>query len=68
MSDLKQDVVSALKGRRMSEWEAIAKEAKVSFSMIAQLGRGHYKSSPSYIRLHCIAETLKKFPKQARAA
>lgn len=68
MTDLKAEVVKELKGRTIAEWEAIASTADVSPSMIAQLGRGQYKSSPTYDNLTRIAEAIKRHPRQKQAA
>lgn len=68
MTDLKQEVINGLKNRPLVEWNAIAIEADVSPSLIAQLARGRYKSSPIYSNLLSIAAAVKKFPRQKKAA
>lgn len=67
MPDLLTEVKQELRGRTPDEWETIAKDAKVSPSMIAQLGRGHYKSCPTYRNLTRIAESLRRHPRLPKA-
>lgn len=54
------EVVAGLAARK-GEWKRIAKEIPdVSYSWIAQIGRGKYKSHPSHKRLVAVAEYLRK--------
>lgn len=54
------EVVAGLAARK-GEWKQIADAVPgVSYSWIAQLGRGKYKSAPSYKRLLAVAEYLRK--------
>lgn len=54
------EVISGLAARK-GEWKRIADELPdVSYSWISQLGRGKYKSAPSYHRLRTVAEYLRK--------
>ena len=60
--DLFDEVRRGLEARR-SQWEAIAEAVPcVSLSWIEQVGRGHYKSKPTYDRLNAVAKHLKKLP------
>lgn len=68
MTDLKAEVVAELTGRTIAEWDAIAAAAEVSKSMIAQLGRGKYKSSPTYEKLARISQAIKQHPRQQKGA
>lgn len=68
MTDLKTQVVEKLRGRSIAEWDAIAADAGVSPSMVAQLGRGHYKSSPTYDNLTRIAAAVARHPRRKAAA
>lgn len=58
-TDLLNDVIGALRAEK-GNWRTIAEELspRVSYSFIAQLGRGKYKSAPSYERLRLIADHL----------
>jgi hypothetical protein len=67
MTDLKTEVETGLKGRSMAEWKSIATEADVSESMVCQIGRGHYKSCPTYDKLVRIAHALRNHPREKMA-
>jgi hypothetical protein len=67
-NDLLQSVVDGLKARK-GEWRTIAEEVEgVSYSMIAQLGRGKYPSSPTVGKLEKIATWLRDHPAERVAA
>lgn len=58
-ADLLQEVRSGL-NKRKGEWPQIANSIPgVSYSWISQLGRGTYKSEPTYSRLKVVAEYLR---------
>lgn len=59
------EVVGGLKARK-GDWTRIADELKpdVSYSMIAQLGRAKYKSSPTIGKLEKIAGWLRENPQE----
>jgi hypothetical protein len=62
-------VVIAGLGARKGEWKRIADELDgVSYSMIAQLGRGKYKSSPTVGKLEKLAAWLREHPAEKAAA
>lgn len=57
-NDLLNDVRAKLNARK-GEWVQIAKAIPgVSYSWIAQVGRGTYSSEPTYSRLKAVAEYL----------
>lgn len=58
-SDLTHTVIGALRAQK-GNWKAIAEALApdVSYSFISQLGRGKYKSAPSYRRLKLLADHL----------
>lgn len=60
MDDLAKTVVEGLRARK-GRWKQIASDLApvVSYSFISQLGRGTYKSSPSYRKLKAIADYLR---------
>lgn len=64
-SSLLSEVTDGLKARK-GEWTRIADDLKpaVSYSMIAQLGRGKYESSPTIGKLECIASWLREHPQE----
>ena len=54
------EVVAGLASRK-GDWKRITREIPgVSYSWISQLGRGKYKSAPSYKRLLLVAEYLRR--------
>ena len=59
------EVVAGLAARK-GAWKRIANDLPgISYSWIAQLGRGKYKSEPSYKRLRAVAEYLRAEKKAA---
>lgn len=58
--DLLQQVTDALQAKK-GRWKQIASELSpdVSYSFISQVGRGKYKSAPSYKKLKAIFEHLR---------
>lgn len=59
-SNLLEQVKSELKARK-GQWKMIAADVPgVSYSWISQVGRGNYKSAPSYERLLAISSYLTK--------
>lgn len=53
------EVVAGLAARK-GDWRRIASEIPgVSYSWLSQLGRGKYKSAPTYRRLSAVAEYLR---------
>lgn len=56
--DLLQQVTAALQAKK-GRWKQLAAEIpEVSYSFISQVGRGKYKSAPSYKKLKAIIEHL----------
>jgi len=63
--DLLREVQDGLKARK-GEWRKIAAEVpEVSYSWIAQVGRGKYASAASYERLRAVAEYLRRDAREA---
>ena len=61
-NDLLIEVQTGL-AKRKGQWRQIADEVEgVSFSWIAQVGRGKYESSPTYDRLQAVASWLRENP------
>lgn len=60
-------IIAGLAARK-KEWRRIADESGVSLSMIAQLGRGKYQSSPTVRKLEKIAAWLREHPAEEKAA
>lgn len=58
-NELLEEVQTGLSARR-GQWKRIAAEIpEVSYSWIAQVGRGKYESAPTYIRLQAVARWLR---------
>lgn len=58
-NDLKHEVQAGLK-KHKGKWRQIASEIEgVSYSWIAQVGRGKYESAPTYTRLQAVAQWLR---------
>lgn len=59
------EIVADLSARGNREWVRMAEELRptVSYGMIAALGRGTYKSSPTLRKIEAIATWLKKNPR-----
>lgn len=57
--DLLDEVANGLRARK-GQWKQIAAEVPdVSYSWIAQVGRGTYESAPTHNRLKAVAEWLR---------
>ena len=66
-NDLLREVQDSIKARK-GEWKRIAADVpEVSYSWIAQMGRGKYHSAPSHERLMAIATYLRKAPSKPGA-
>jgi hypothetical protein len=60
--DLLTEVQTGLRARK-GQWKQIADEVEgVSYSWIAQVGRGKYESEPAYSRLQAVAAWLRENP------
>lgn len=58
--DLFTEVKKGIRANK-KRWHEIAKALPgISYSWLSQIGRGHYKSQPSYKRLRKVAEFLEK--------
>lgn len=67
-NELLQEVQSGLAARK-GQWKQIADEVDgVSYSWIAQVGRGKYESDPTYSRLQAVAIWLREHPATALAS
>lgn len=59
-NDLLEEVTAKIQANK-GKWRQIAADLPgVSYSWISQVGRGEYKSAPSYARLRKVADYLKK--------
>lgn len=57
--DLLKEVREGINARK-GDWKQIARDVPgVSYSWISQVGRGAYKSEPSYTRLKAVADYLR---------
>jgi hypothetical protein len=67
-NELLDEVVAGLAARK-GQWKQIATEVDgVSYSWIAQVGRGKYTSAPAYSRLQAVAAWLRGHPMPAAKA
>jgi hypothetical protein len=65
---LLQEVQIGIRSRK-GEWKRMAAQIPgVSYSWIAQVGRGKYNSAPSYQRLQAVAAYLRANPREHTAA
>lgn len=65
--DLLQEVTAGIRARR-GQWKQIAAAVPgVSYSWIAQIGRGKYSSAPTYERLQSVASYLQTLNEIERA-
>jgi predicted transcriptional regulator len=61
-NELLDEVVAGLASRK-GQWKQIAADVDgVSYSWIAQVGRGKYTSDPAYSRLQAVAAWLRGHP------
>ncbi len=59
-NELLDEVQAGLTARK-GQWKQIAEEVEgVSYSWIAQVGRGKYNSDPTYSRLQAVAKWLRE--------
>jgi predicted transcriptional regulator len=68
MADLLVEITRDLKRRTPSERKSIAEAAGVSASMVEQIGRGHYKSCPTYKNITAIAKAIRRSKQTGEAA